>query len=61
VGIAQESMEQLFQPFFTNKTDGMGMGLWISRSIVEAHGGALWATQNESAGATFHFTIRTER
>jgi signal transduction histidine kinase len=61
VGIATETTEELFQPFFSNKDDGMGMGLWISRSIVEAHGGTLWATRNEDAGATFQFTIPAVR
>jgi PAS domain S-box-containing protein len=61
VGIPAEDAEQLFQPFYSNKAGGMGMGLWISRSIVEAHGGMLWATVNEDAGATFHFTIPVAR
>jgi C4-dicarboxylate-specific signal transduction histidine kinase len=61
VGIVTENIEQMFEPFFSKKADGMGMGLWISRSIVEAHGGSLWATPNEDSGATFHFTLPANR
>jgi PAS domain S-box-containing protein len=57
VGIDPSRMDQIFQPFVTNKPDGMGMGLWISRSIVEAHGGRLWVVQNEGFGATFRFSL----
>jgi two-component system sensor kinase FixL len=50
-------MERIFEPFFTTKANGLGMGLVISRSIIEAHGGRLWATPNQDAGATFRFTL----
>ena len=56
-GIPKENMEKLFGHFFTNKPDGLGMGLSISRSIVEAHGGHLEAKNNPDRGATFYFTI----
>ena len=49
--------QTIFQPFFSTKDDGMGMGLSISRSIIEAMGGKLWAVNNENRGATFHFTL----
>jgi C4-dicarboxylate-specific signal transduction histidine kinase len=60
-GLRPESLPRLFEPFYTTKPDGMGMGLSICRSIIEAHGGRLWATNCEPRGALFQFTIpRTE-
>jgi PAS domain S-box-containing protein len=56
-GIDSKYLDRLFSAFFTTKPDGMGMGLSISRSIIEAHGGRIWATGNAKAGATFHFTL----
>ena len=56
-GIAPEHADQLFHPFFTTKATGIGMGLTISRSIVEAHGGRVWATSKETLGSTFQFTL----
>jgi signal transduction histidine kinase len=60
VGLPKESAEQIFDAFYTTKPEGTGMGLAITRSIVEAHGGRVWATANEGAGATFHFTFPIE-
>jgi PAS domain S-box-containing protein len=57
VGIAAENVDRLFNAFFTTKSGGMGMGLSICRSIIEAHGGRLWATANLPQGATFQFTL----
>jgi C4-dicarboxylate-specific signal transduction histidine kinase len=57
VGLPTEKMDQIFSAFFTTKPQGSGMGLAISRSIVESHGGRLWATANDGRGATFHFTL----
>ncbi len=57
VGIAAKHLDELFSAFFTTKPGGMGMGLTISRSIVEAHGGQLWTTPNEPHGAIFHFSL----
>jgi C4-dicarboxylate-specific signal transduction histidine kinase len=56
-GLRSESLPRLFDPFYTTKADGMGMGLSICRSIIEAHGGRLWATPCEPQGALFQFTI----
>jgi PAS domain S-box-containing protein len=60
VGLPMEKMDQIFSAFFTTKPQGSGMGLAISRSIVESHGGRLWATANNGRGAAFHFTLPTE-
>jgi C4-dicarboxylate-specific signal transduction histidine kinase len=57
IGIDGHNGECIFDPFYTTKSNGMGMGLAISRSIVEDHGGQLWAATNEGAGAIFQFTI----
>jgi signal transduction histidine kinase len=59
VGLPMEK-DQIFSAFFTTKPQGSGMGLAISRSIVESHSGRLWATANDGRGATFHFTLPTE-
>jgi signal transduction histidine kinase len=56
-GLRQESLPRLFEPFYTTKPEGMGMGLSICRSIIEAHGGRLWVTRCEPRGALFQFTI----
>jgi signal transduction histidine kinase len=56
-GLSPESLPRLFEPFYTTKPEGMGMGLSICRSIIEAHGGRLWATPCEPHGALFQFTI----
>ena len=56
-GLAPDVQDQLLHPFFTTKPDGLGLGLSISHSIVEAHGGRLWATPNAGRGVTFHFTL----
>jgi signal transduction histidine kinase len=57
VGLPAEQADQIYNAFFTTKAQGSGMGLAISRSIVESHGGRLWATANNGRGATFHFTL----
>ena len=60
-GLTKDKLEKIFQPFFTTKREGLGMGLSISRSIIEAHGGKLWAENNKGRGATFFFTVPAER
>jgi two-component system sensor kinase FixL len=57
-GVSPDMIDQLFQPFITTKRHGMGVGLSISRTIVEAHGGRIWAEPNANGGASFHFTLR---
>jgi signal transduction histidine kinase len=57
VGLPAHQADQIFNAFFTTKPDGTGMGLRISRSIVESHGGRLWASGNSPRGATFHLTL----
>jgi PAS domain S-box-containing protein len=59
VGLPKEKMDHIFNAFFTTKPQGSGMGLSISRSIVESHGGRLWATANTGRGAMFYFTLPT--
>jgi len=59
-GIEAENMEHLFEAFYSTKPQGMGMGLRISRSIVEAHGGRLWAAPNAGPGAAFFFALPAE-
>jgi len=56
-GIREEDMQRLFESFFTTKPNGIGMGLAISRSLIEANGGQLWVDPQERPGATFHFTL----
>ena len=56
-GINPGQLEQIFEPFFTTKEDGVGLGLAISRSIIAAHGGRLWAMNRPEGGAAFHFTV----
>ena len=60
IGLLAESTEQIFEPFHTTKPQGTGMGLTITRSIVESYGGRVWATANPSTGATFHFVLPCE-
>jgi two-component system sensor kinase FixL len=56
-GLAMKVQAQLFQPFVTTKQKGMGLGLSICRSIIDAHGGQMWATPNDERGVTFRFTL----
>ena len=59
-GIPGEDLDRIFDSFFTTKRNGMGLGLSIARSLVEAHGGRIWAENNADAGATFRFTLRVD-
>jgi signal transduction histidine kinase len=61
VGIDPDNEKQLFNPYFTTKPHGSGMGLSICRSIVELHGGRVWASRNERRGATFQFSLPLHR
>ena len=56
-GLSAELIGRIFEPFFTTKADGMGMGLAITRSVIDAHGGRLQAERNAAGGATFRFTL----
>ena len=58
-GWTRSSLDQLFDAFYTTKPQGLGLGLAISRRIIEAHGGRLWATANAPHGAVFQFTVPT--
>lgn len=57
VGLTSQAVQKIFEPFYTTKTDGMGIGLSVSRSIIEAHHGRLWATPNAGPGVTFTFCL----
>jgi PAS domain S-box-containing protein len=57
IGIAPQTLDKIFESFYTTKPGGMGMGLSISRSILQAHGGRIWATANDGRGTIFHFTL----
>jgi signal transduction histidine kinase len=59
-GLTPEQADQIFRAFYTTKPEGTGMGLPISRSIIESHGGRLWATANSGRGATFQFILPIE-
>jgi len=56
-GLPAQSLDSLFDAFYTTKSGGMGVGLFVSRSIVESHHGCLWAEPNDGPGATFSFSI----
>jgi signal transduction histidine kinase len=60
-GIEAQNVDQVFNAFFTTKPDGMGMGLSICRSIIEQHGGRIWANRNSGPGSTFEFTLRISK
>jgi signal transduction histidine kinase len=59
-GIDQSNVDSLFKPMFTTKAAGMGMGLAISRSIIEKHGGRIWISSGIEKGSIFHFSIPAE-
>ena len=60
VGLKEDTLKHMFDPFFSTKTDGMGMGLAISRSIIMTHQGRIWATPQPGCGTTVSFSIPTE-
>jgi signal transduction histidine kinase len=60
-GLDPANLERLFDAFYTTKSSGLGMGLSICHSIIEAHGGRIWAGANEPRGAAFHFTLPLEQ
>jgi two-component system sensor kinase FixL len=60
-GISEEIADQLFQPFVTTKANGMGVGLSISKRLVEAHGGRIWVEKNPGGGTVFRFTLEPGR
>jgi len=60
IGIDRQNLEKIFNAFYTTKSQGMGMGLAISRSIIENHGGRLWAVANDGSGVTFEFALPVE-
>ena len=57
MGIDPNAIDKIFEPFYTTKSTGMGMGLSITRSILQRHGGGLWVTAKRGPGAIFHFTV----
>jgi signal transduction histidine kinase len=61
VGLTPESLESVFSAFYTTKSGGMGIGLFVSRSIMERHEGRLWAEPNDGPGATFSFSVPAVR
>jgi len=60
-GLSAENTDRIFEPFFTTNSQGLDIGLSISRSIIEAHGGRIWAESNTAGGATFRFTLSMKR
>lgn len=56
-GVAPEDLERIFTPFHTSRPDGLGLGLAISRSVIELHGGRIWAENRRGGGARFRFTL----
>jgi len=57
MGLDPHAIDKIFDPFYTTKPGGMGMGLSICRSILQAHGGRIWATANDGRGTSFHFVL----